>query len=113
MRGSEFPGYERTIDAHVKNLRRKLGRDGARIVETVLGVGYRLGWSGDRLPLAGPLGRRLLAAFLLVALSSVAVLTVAAPVATERGLASAQQAERQPRQQGSRAGMDLCLLAMT
>ncbi len=39
---------------------------------------------------AGPLGRRLLAAFLLVALSSVAVLTVAALVATDRGLASAQ-----------------------
>jgi DNA-binding response OmpR family regulator len=48
VRGYEFPGYERTIDSHVKNLRRKLGPDGARIVETVLGVGYRLGWSRDR-----------------------------------------------------------------
>jgi DNA-binding response OmpR family regulator len=48
VRGYEFPGYERTVDSHVKNLRRKLGRDAARIVETVLGVGYRLGWPRDR-----------------------------------------------------------------
>ncbi|MGV9372985.1 HAMP domain-containing sensor histidine kinase [Micromonospora tulbaghiae] len=46
-------------------------------------------------PLSGPLGRRLLAAFVLVALSSVAVLTIAALVATNRGLASVQQAQRQ------------------
>ena len=32
----------------MKNLRHKLGADGAVIVETVLGVGYRLGWSRDR-----------------------------------------------------------------
>jgi two-component system sensor histidine kinase BaeS len=51
--------------------------------------------TGDRPHLTGPLGRRLLAAFLVVALSSVAVLAVAAWVATDRGLASAQQAERQ------------------
>jgi two-component system alkaline phosphatase synthesis response regulator PhoP len=48
VRGYEFAGYERTIDSHVKNLRRKLGAEGADIVETVLGVGYRLGWSHDR-----------------------------------------------------------------
>jgi DNA-binding response OmpR family regulator len=48
VRGYEFPGYERTVDSHVKNLRRKLGPDAAQIVETVLGVGYRLGWSRDR-----------------------------------------------------------------
>jgi two-component system alkaline phosphatase synthesis response regulator PhoP len=48
VRGYEFAGYERTIDSHVKNLRRKLGPEGAEIVETVLGVGYRLGWSRDR-----------------------------------------------------------------
>ena len=51
--------------------------------------------TGERRPLAGPLGRRLLAAFVLVALSSVAVLTVAALVGTDRGLASAQRTERQ------------------
>jgi len=48
VRGYEFAGYERTIDSHVKNLRRKLGDAAGEIVETVLGVGYRLGWSGDR-----------------------------------------------------------------
>ncbi len=51
--------------------------------------------TGERSPLAGPLGRRLLAAFVLVALSSVAVLTVAALVGTDRGLAGAQRTERQ------------------
>jgi two-component system alkaline phosphatase synthesis response regulator PhoP len=48
VRGYDFPGYERTVDSHVKNLRHKLGPDATQIVETVLGVGYRLGWSRDR-----------------------------------------------------------------
>jgi DNA-binding response OmpR family regulator len=48
VRGYEFAGYERTVDSHVKNLRHKLGTDGTSIVETVLGVGYRLGWARDR-----------------------------------------------------------------
>ena len=47
VRGYEFAGYERTIDSHVKNLRHKLGDDGSTILETVLGVGYRLGLSRD------------------------------------------------------------------
>jgi len=49
VRGYEFSGYERTIDSHVKNLRRKIEADprAPRIVETVLGAGYRLGLSGD------------------------------------------------------------------
>jgi DNA-binding response OmpR family regulator len=47
VRGYEFAGYERTIDSHVKNLRHKLGDDGAQIIETVLGVGYRLGLARD------------------------------------------------------------------
>lgn len=49
IRGYEFEGYERTVDSHVKNLRRKLERDphAPRIVETVLGVGYRLGLYRD------------------------------------------------------------------
>jgi two-component system sensor histidine kinase BaeS len=46
-------------------------------------------------PLRSPLGRRLLAAFLFVALSSVAVLTAAALVGTAQGLTSAQQSDRQ------------------
>jgi DNA-binding response OmpR family regulator len=47
VRGYEFAGYERTIDSHVKNLRHKLGEDGSQIVETVVGVGYRLGVTRD------------------------------------------------------------------
>jgi DNA-binding response OmpR family regulator len=48
VRGYEFEGYERTVDSHVKNLRRKLERDPREpaIVATVLGVGYRLGLTG-------------------------------------------------------------------
>ncbi len=49
-RGYEQEGYERVVDSHVKNLRHKLGDDGRepRIIETVVGVGYRLGLSLDR-----------------------------------------------------------------
>ncbi len=48
VRGYEFEGYERTIDSHVKNLRRKLGPAGPDLVHTVVGVGYQLGWHRDR-----------------------------------------------------------------
>jgi DNA-binding response OmpR family regulator len=48
VRGYEFTGYERSIDSHVKNLRHKLGADGSTVVETVTGVGYRLGLGHDR-----------------------------------------------------------------
>lgn len=49
VRGYDFEGYERTIDSHVKNLRRKIEDDPASpaIVQTVLGGGYRLGLSKD------------------------------------------------------------------
>jgi DNA-binding response OmpR family regulator len=49
VRGYEFEGYERTVDSHVKNLRRKIESDPAqpRIVQTVLGGGYRLGLTRD------------------------------------------------------------------
>ncbi len=41
--GEAFEAFDRTIDTHVKNLRRKLGaRDGQReYLETIRGVGYR------------------------------------------------------------------------
>jgi DNA-binding response OmpR family regulator len=41
--GSAYEGYERTIDAHIKNLRAKLESDPKkpRYIETVFGVGYR------------------------------------------------------------------------
>jgi DNA-binding response OmpR family regulator len=42
--GYAYEGFERTIDSHVKNLRRKIERDPAapEYVETVFGVGYRM-----------------------------------------------------------------------
>jgi two-component system alkaline phosphatase synthesis response regulator PhoP len=41
--GTAYEGYERTIDAHIKNLRAKLEPDpkNPRYIETVFGVGYR------------------------------------------------------------------------
>ncbi len=43
VKGVAFESYERAIDAHIKNIRRKIERDpGApRYVQTVFGVGYR------------------------------------------------------------------------
>ncbi len=42
--GYSYEGLERTVDSHVKNLRRRLDEAGeaAHLVETVFGVGYRL-----------------------------------------------------------------------
>lgn len=41
--GTAYEGYERTVDAHIKNLRSKLEPDPKkpRYIETVFGVGYR------------------------------------------------------------------------
>ncbi|MEP7112816.1 MAG: response regulator transcription factor [Ilumatobacteraceae bacterium] len=50
VRGYEFEGYERTVDSHVKNLRRKVEADPHEpvYVETVLGTGYRLTLERDK-----------------------------------------------------------------
>jgi DNA-binding response OmpR family regulator len=42
--GDAFEGYERTIDAHVKNIRKKIGDDPKepRYIRTVFGVGYKV-----------------------------------------------------------------------
>ena len=42
--GDAFEGYDRTIDAHIKNIRRKLNDSSKepRYVRTVFGVGYKL-----------------------------------------------------------------------
>ncbi len=42
--GTAYEGYERTIDAHIKNLRAKIEPEPKkpRYIETVFGVGYRL-----------------------------------------------------------------------
>jgi DNA-binding response OmpR family regulator len=49
-RGYEFDGYERTVDSHIKNLRRKIESDPAnpRLVVTVVGVGYRFELTRDQ-----------------------------------------------------------------
>lgn len=39
--GSDYMGESRTIDMHIKTLRKKLGKAGGQI-KTVIGVGYRL-----------------------------------------------------------------------
>ncbi|MFN2143818.1 MAG: helix-turn-helix domain-containing protein, partial [Anaerolineales bacterium] len=41
--GSVFEGYERTIDAHIKNLRAKVEPDHKApvYIQTVFGVGYK------------------------------------------------------------------------
>jgi DNA-binding response OmpR family regulator len=49
MQGHGYEGYDRTVDAHVKNLRRKLG-DHPRhptFVVTVPGIGYKFGTPAD------------------------------------------------------------------
>ena len=45
VQGDAYESYERTIDAHIKNLRAKLGDDPRhpRHIQTVFGVGYKLG----------------------------------------------------------------------
>ncbi len=49
VQGYDYEGYERTVDAHVKNLRKKLGDDprNPRFITTVTGVGYKLTASFD------------------------------------------------------------------
>jgi DNA-binding response OmpR family regulator len=41
--GYDYAAYERTIDAHIRNLRRKIERDmhDPQFIQTVFGVGYR------------------------------------------------------------------------
>ena len=43
VQGEAFDGYERTIDAHIKNLRQKIEPDpkNPRYIVTVFGVGYK------------------------------------------------------------------------
>lgn len=43
--GDDYDGYDRTVDAHVRNLRKKIEDDPGQpgLVETVRGLGYRFG----------------------------------------------------------------------
>lgn len=44
VQGYQYEGYDRTIDSHIKNLRRKLSDalPECRVIEAVYGVGYRV-----------------------------------------------------------------------
>jgi DNA-binding response OmpR family regulator len=44
VQGYVFEGYERTVDSHIKNLRKKLGDSSGEphYIKTVYGVGYKL-----------------------------------------------------------------------
>jgi DNA-binding response OmpR family regulator len=45
IQGDAYEGYERTIDSHVKNLRKKIESDPEHptYILTVYGVGYKFG----------------------------------------------------------------------
>jgi len=49
VQGYDFDGYDRTIDSHVKNLRKKIARHlpGKEIISTIYGIGYRLNVQSD------------------------------------------------------------------
>lgn len=44
VQGYDFEGYDRTIDSHIKNLRKKIDKQlpGQKMIQTVYGVGYKL-----------------------------------------------------------------------
>ncbi len=44
VQGYEYEGYDRTIDTHVKNLRKKIDKalPGQEVIATVYGIGYKL-----------------------------------------------------------------------
>ncbi|XOQ25344.1 MAG: hypothetical protein ACFWTM_03240 [Mitsuokella multacida] len=49
--GFAFEGYERTIDAHIRNLRKKIETDthAPKYIQTVYGIGYRFGGSTNNI----------------------------------------------------------------
>jgi two-component system response regulator BaeR len=49
VQGYDFEGYDRTIDTHIKNLRKKIAQrlPGQEIISTVYGVGYKFTASFD------------------------------------------------------------------
>lgn len=49
VQGYDFEGYDRTIDTHIKNLRKKIGQilPDQEIISTVYGVGYRFNETPD------------------------------------------------------------------
>jgi len=49
VQGYDFEGYDRTIDSHIKNLRKKIARElpGQEIISTVYGIGYKFNASSN------------------------------------------------------------------
>lgn len=49
VQGYDFEGYDRTIDSHIKNLRKKLAKHlpGVEIITTVYGMGYKINAEQD------------------------------------------------------------------
>ena len=49
VQGYDFEGYDRTIDTHIKNLRKKIAQrlPGQEIISTVYGVGYKFSADPD------------------------------------------------------------------
>ena len=43
--GTDYDGFDRSVDTHIKNLRKKLGDDprNSTYIHTVHGIGYRFG----------------------------------------------------------------------
>jgi DNA-binding response OmpR family regulator len=41
--GMAYEGGTRTVDIHIQRLRRKLGADYEHLIQTVYGVGYKIG----------------------------------------------------------------------
>jgi DNA-binding response OmpR family regulator len=48
VQGYAFEGYERTMDAHIKNVRRKIEADPKKpaYIQTVYGIGYKFSEDG-------------------------------------------------------------------
>jgi len=49
VQGYQYEGYDRTIDSHIKNLRKKMNRalPDMEFISSIYGVGYRLNTSGS------------------------------------------------------------------
>ena len=49
VQGYDFEGYDRTIDSHIKNLRKKIAQKlpGQEIISTVYGIGYKFTATSD------------------------------------------------------------------
>jgi len=49
VQGYDFEGYDRTIDTHIKNVRKKLAKllPGEEIIQSIYGTGYKFSYGGE------------------------------------------------------------------